>query len=182
MATSVNGYTQTDSDSDGFAGGDASETYQVRCRIRAVCGLKDYSGGTRIGWRVYRGGSPVESGTSQNQDIVKLTVTNPSFDYFLNFGTPLGYNTNLDYWFVFPIVTGATVTLLVDNVDQLQWQGDSADALLTAGGLAQYDGIFCQVDFDATWMADLTKTTGGGARGWVWSGFSENPYNIEAEK
>lgn len=182
MATNVSGYTQTDSDNATFAGGDATKLYQVRCRIRAVCGLKDYSGGTRVGWYVYRGGSPVETGSNENQDIVKLTVSNPAYDYYLNLGTPRGHNVALDYWFIFPAVTGATFTLLLDNVDQLQWQGGSDDALLKVPGVAQYDGIFCQVDFEATWLADLTKTTGGGCRSWVWTGFSENPYGVEAEK
>lgn len=157
-------------------------TYDVLLRVRAVVGLKTYTGGTPVRPYVVDGGTPA----ADNADVVRLTISNPSKVYHLNAGVSdsPAYNVALDYGLVVRITHGATVTLFHDNIDYRQYKGGPADEVLTAGGLSMANfATWVQIDLDATTdLVTYTVRRGAGVRGWLWSAFGENVYGVKADR
>lgn len=180
MGTLVTAVAQTDADVNVMTAVNPNLLYLLRCRVRIVAPYKTIVGGIYRAPFVREGGTPA----ADDNEVVSLVVSSPAKTFYLNAGksADIAYNRFFDYWFDFSVSDGATLTLTIDNIDSQQYQGDASDALLTVTPLTPFDGIFAQVDFDGAQTKQFSRTTGGGIRNWVWSGYSEGVYVGQAEK
>ena len=160
--------------------GDPARVYTLTLRIRGVFGQKTYTGGVDILKYVNVGGSPA----ADNQDVVSLHISNPDTMYYLNKGnSAIDYNTAYDYLLTIQAVGNATLTLNINNQDNVQWKGDVNGNYIDVPGLGTYQGIFVQLTTEPSEpIVEYITRTGAGSRGWLWSGFIDNVYAKQADR
>jgi len=160
-------------------GGTAGVAYNAVLRIRASSSLANYSGGTGY-TNHYVGGLPADG----SQEYVKLT--NGGVTYYLNYGTPTAYLVPIDYELTIPVLGGSSLTLEVNSQDgSVPGEGINGAPVKLAGYSPRSD-LWARVDYRlnlATGTAwSHTSRTGGGTRGWKWTGYQKNIYVGGAEK
>lgn len=164
----------------------AGTVYTIPVRVRLRASLKNYSGGTLVRDYVRKDATV----PTDNNEVVKLTVSNPPAVYYLNDAkndmVPDAC-VYLDYMLNIQANGNATLTLELDSIDgKCPENVVLGEDSVNNPGEDEFDdfgGVFCQLDFSTTYeTATVEITTGGGVNGFKFSAFAEDVTNAGAEK
>ena len=163
------------------AKGTVGTAYIGTFRVRASAPRCAFTGGTNDGAYLQTGGAPADA----THEFVKLQIG--STTYYLNRGaSATDYNVPIDYEVELPVTGGDTIILTIDNQDHVQFGGDAYGRLIKVAGFAKTSNFFARVDYSlrlASGVArTITRTEGGGVRGWKWSSVTMNVLGNGAEK
>lgn len=154
--------------------------YQATIRVRAVVPLMAYNGGSNNGAYLQIGGTPLDS----SGEVLKLQIG--AAVYYLNRGSSSGFVRALDYSFTVDVSGGETIELSLDNQDGTHRSVDEYSRVVRASGLPASASLKALVDYTLALKSGTARVigvaTGGGVRGWKWSGYVQNVYSGGAER